>query len=112
MLPPRPQALIASQPSPSKRLSYWHRPHTSTKELPILFLHGIGVGLYPYMEFLKEVNQGRNEKDGEIGILAVEILPISSRLTSSMMPREEMCRQIEEILDYHRLPEVVLLTHS
>lgn len=64
------------------------------------------------MEFLKEMNQGRKEEDGEIGILAIEILPISSRFTSAMLPREEMCQQIRSILDYHHLPEVVLLTHS
>lgn len=112
MLPPRPQALIAAKRSPSENVSYWHTPHTATKELPILFLHGIGVGLYPYMEFLKEMNQNRRSEDGQIGILAVEILPISSRLTSSMLPRDEMCEQIRTILDYHQLSEVVLLTHS
>lgn len=64
------------------------------------------------MEFLKEMNQGRRSEDGEIGILAVEILPISSRFTSSMLPREDMCEQIRSIMDHHHLPKVVLLTHS
>lgn len=77
-----------------------------------MFLHGIGVGLYPYMEFLKEMNQGRREEDGDIGILAVEILCISSRFTSSILPKDQMCQQIRQVLDRHNLHEFVLLSHS
>lgn len=93
-------------------MSHWYRPHTSKTELPILFLHGIGVGLYPYMELLKELNQGRHKEDGDIGIIAVEILSISSRLTSPILPRAEMCRQLREILDYHQYHKFVMVSHS
>ena len=112
ILPPRPQAFIASYCSPSPDISYWYQPHTSSKELPILFLHGIGVGLYPYMEFLKEINQGRQEADGKIGVLAVEILCVSSRLTSAMLGKDEMCRQLRCILDRHGFDQFVLVSHS
>lgn len=112
ILPPRPHAFIASNRSPSNNLSYWYQAHTSSKDLPILFLHGIGVGLYPYMEFLKELNQGRREEDGRIGILAVEILCISSRLTSPMLPKDEMCSQLREILQRHGFDRFVLVSHS
>lgn len=112
ILPPRPHAFVASQRSPSQAISYWYRPHTSTTKLPILFLHGIGVGLYPYKEFLKEVNQGRCEEGGQVGILAVEILCISSRLTSPMLPKAEMCRQLRDILDQHQFHKFVLVSHS
>jgi len=112
ILPPRPHAFVASQHSKSHDISYWYRPHTSTTELPILFLHGIGVGLYPYMEFLKEMNQGRRKEDGDIGILAVEILSISSRLTSPILPRAEMCQQLRDILDHHQYHKFVMVSHS
>jgi hypothetical protein len=77
-----------------------------------LFLHGIGVGLYPYMEFLKELNQARGKEDGTIGIIAVEILSISSRLTSPMLRKDDMCLQLRTILDYHRFDRFVLVSHS
>jgi len=112
ILPPRPHAFVASHHSTSHDISYWHRPHTSTTELPILFLHGIGVGLYPYMEFLKEMNQGRRKEDGDIGILAVEILSISSRLTSPILPRAAMCEQLRDILDHHQYHKFVMVSHS
>ncbi|KAJ9607451.1 hypothetical protein H2200_008524 [Cladophialophora chaetospira] len=112
ILPPRPHAFVASIRSPSEDISYWYQAHTSKTELPVVFLHGIGVGLYPYMEFLKELNQGRKEEDGKIGILAVEILPISSRLTSPILQKEEMCLQIRAILHRHGFEKFVLVSHS
>ena len=69
-------------------------------ELPVVFLHGIGVGLYPYMKCLEDVNHGRQKEDvnhgrqkedGKVGILAVEILPVSSRITWAMLGKEELC---------------------
>lgn len=112
VFPLRPQSLLEIHRSPAKNLTYWYRPHTSEAELPILFLHGIGVGLYPYMEFLKELNQGRRAEDGVIGILAVEILSISSRITSPLPRKQEMCRQLRTILQHHGFERYVLVSHS
>jgi hypothetical protein len=112
VFPPRPHAFIASRRSPAKNLTYWYHPHTSHQELPILFLHGIGVGLYPYMKFLKELNQGRRDEKGKIGILAVEILPISSRITSPLLRKEEMCQQLQVILRHHGFQKFIVVSHS
>jgi hypothetical protein len=112
ILPPRPQAFVAPQHSPAPGVSYWHRPHTSRTRLPILFFHGIGVGLYPYMEFLKDINTGHHAEDGTIGILAIEILPVSSRITGPMVPKEELCQQYRAILDLHGYKKFVLVSHS
>jgi hypothetical protein len=112
VFPPRPHAFITSRRSPVKNLTYWHHPHTSHKELPILFLHGIGVGLYPYMKFLKELNQERRDEEGKIGILAVEILPISSRITSPLLRKEEMCQQLQVILHHHGFEKFIVVSHS
>ena len=111
IFPPRPHAFIASHRSPVKDLTYWYHPHTSQKELPILFLHGIGVGLYPYMKFLKELNKGRRVEDGEIGILAVEILPVSSRITAPSLRKEEMCQQLQIILYHHKFEKFVVVSY-
>ncbi|EXJ89966.1 hypothetical protein A1O3_03033 [Capronia epimyces CBS 606.96] len=111
-IPPRPQALIATSRSPSHDMSYWYRPQTSQKELPVVFLHGIGVGLYPYMQLLKEVNMGRRDEDGNIGILAVEILSISSRITTPVPRREELCHRLRSILHHHGIDRFVLVSHS
>ncbi|KAI1616922.1 hypothetical protein EDD36DRAFT_484606 [Exophiala viscosa] len=112
VFPLRPQSLLEIHRSPAQNLTYWYRAHTSRAELPILFLHGIGVGLYPYMEFLKELNQGRRAEDGIIGILAVEMLSISSRITSPLPRKREMCRQLRTILQHHGFERYILVSHS
>ena len=112
IIPPRPHALFTSHRSPAHELAYWCLAHTSRTERPILFLHGIGVGLWPYMTFLDGLNEGRRIEDGEIGILAIEILSISSRITAPMPQKHEMCRQIRLILDYHGYEEFFLVSHS
>jgi pimeloyl-ACP methyl ester carboxylesterase len=92
-------------------LSYWHRPHTSTSKLPIVFLHGIGIGLWPYVKFLAALNnQGPHDED--VGIIAIELLPISFRITQAALGQEEVCRQIGNILHHHGYEKFVLVTHS
>ncbi|BCS23582.1 uncharacterized protein APUU_40026S [Aspergillus puulaauensis] len=115
IFPIRPLTLFTAYQSPAQHLTYWHRQHTSTKRLPVLFIHGIGVGLYPYMNFLQELNSeletGANN-DGEVGIIALEIMPISSRITHPALERHVMIREILQIVQYHRWSRFVLVSHS
>ncbi|RYP47620.1 hypothetical protein DL768_006349 [Monosporascus sp. mg162] len=85
VFPPRPFGLFGVHYSSAKCLTYWHRPHTSNTRLPILFIHGIGVGLYPYTEFLVELNAKDREdrSGGELGIIAVEIMSICRKPTNA-----------------------------
>ncbi|KAH7190271.1 hypothetical protein BKA60DRAFT_664498 [Fusarium oxysporum] len=70
--------LFATCTSHANSLTYWHRPHTSKTRLPILFIHGIGVGLYPYINFLADINahDAGNSSDGQVGIIAIEIMSV------------------------------------
>jgi hypothetical protein len=110
VFPPRLQTLIGTSSSPSPDLSYWFRPHTSQTKLPVLFLHGIGIGLYPYGNFLAELKQ--KDIDGDVGIIAVEIMPISFRITGEAIAKDVLCKQILTILDHHGFDEFVLVSHS
>ncbi|KAF2121190.1 hypothetical protein BDV96DRAFT_563750 [Lophiotrema nucula] len=114
VFPFRPLTLLTPYRSPAKTLTYWHRPHTSKTRLPILFIHGIGIGLYPYVKFLAELNQTLEDdtQDGEVGIIAVEIMNISMRITNEAMQKEQMCQEIDCILEAHGWDKVVLISHS
>lgn len=114
VFPLRPLTLFSSHSSSGQRLTYWHRPHTSKTRLPILFIHGIGIGLYPYINFLADLNAGDNEDapDGEVGIIAIEVMSISSRITAEAMTKEEMSKEIQHILEGHGWQRVVLVSHS
>jgi pimeloyl-ACP methyl ester carboxylesterase len=50
--------------------------------------------------------------DGEIGIIALEIMPISFRITNPILAKEELCRQVNLILEAHGWDKVVLASHS
>lgn len=116
VFPPRPAEILTfSKRSPAESLSYWLRPHTSKTRLPMLFIHGIGIGLYPNVNFLHELDLALNppdSKDGQIGIMALEILPISSRLTHAIHTRTEFLDQLTQILDVHDFRRFVLISHS
>jgi pimeloyl-ACP methyl ester carboxylesterase len=116
LFPFRPQTLLAIEKSPVKHLTYWHRQHTSKTKLPILFIHGIGIGLYPYATFLSDLNSAGGLEDSgpdeQVGIIAVEIMPVSFRITHSALSRSEMCDEIKAILAHHGWDKVVLVSHS
>lgn len=113
VFPPR---LLASaerfrRQSPSDELCYWYRrprgPATGTSPtLPIVFLHGIGIGLYPYVQFLASLPPTSP-------VLALEILPISMRLTkSNILARPDFLRHLKKILRHHHIDRFVLVGHS
>jgi pimeloyl-ACP methyl ester carboxylesterase len=100
--------------SRSPKLSYWHRPHTSKKFMPLLFVHGIGIGLQIYTGFLRTLIAKLDAEceDGQIGILALEIMPLSFRITSTLPSREDMVHHIRTILDSHGWTDFVVVAHS
>lgn len=121
--PPRPLTIF-TRTSPTQDFSYWYRPHRSTTKLPIIFIHGIGVslsvrscllklnpfkiGLWPYVKFL----QNLAEQDPDVGIIAIEILPISCRITRPPPDSQATCKGIEKILDSHKWDKFVVVSHS
>ncbi|KAK3719930.1 hypothetical protein LTR37_004053 [Vermiconidia calcicola] len=113
--PPRPATWIEPERSPASTLSHWIRPHTSKTRLPILYIHGIGIGLIPHVDFLHELDAALNAddpSDGEIGILIIELLQISSRITKPVLTRPEFLRELTEVLDFHKYDRFVLASHS
>jgi pimeloyl-ACP methyl ester carboxylesterase len=77
----------------------------------VLFIHGIGVGLYPDTNFLRDLKSvGRD--DAEVGIIALEIMPVSSRITHPALERDVMVREIRAIIKHHGWSRFILVSHS
>jgi pimeloyl-ACP methyl ester carboxylesterase len=116
IFPPRPAVLVTSpKQSPAKQLSYWLRPHTSKTRLPVLFIHGIGVGLIPNIDLLRDLDLALNcdnKHDGQVSVMAVEILQISSRLTHVIPKRSDYLDQLTQVLDTHHFERFVLASRS
>lgn len=112
VFPPRPLASLGriKRQSPSDEVSYWYRgPQSSVDSpatLPVVFLHGIGIGLHPYVMFLSSL-------PSTSAVLAVEILPISMRLTkTNILSRADFIQQLKKILQHHEIDQFVLVGHS
>lgn len=116
VFPPRPAALCTSKVSPAPSLSYFLREHTSKTRLPVIHLHGIGIGLLPHIELLDEMHSALNtgaSADDQVGILAIEILQISSRLTAPVPRSAELVSQLTTLINQHfGTGRVVLVAHS
>ncbi|KAI0431019.1 alpha beta hydrolase fold family [Xylaria sp. FL1042] len=112
VFPFRPHTVFTTHKSPSTYLSYWHRQHTATKRLPILFIHGIGAGMRTYTGFLRDIMETDSNSDGQVGIIALEIMPICMRITRGILPREELLREIVKVLNHHGWDRFVILGHS
>ena len=112
VFPLRLQTLLSPHVSTSPTVSYFHRPHTSSTRLPVLFLHGIGIGLYPYVPFFSDLNEPLPGEEGEVGIIALEVMPVSFRITHAALAKDVMIRQIRTILRRHGWDRFVLVAHS
>ncbi|EMD38036.1 hypothetical protein CERSUDRAFT_113174 [Gelatoporia subvermispora B] len=105
--PPRLFTMF-SQRSPHPELVYWYRPHRSKTKHPILFFHGIGIGLWPYVNFLKELAAA----EPDVGILAIENLSISMHITRPPLARDAMLSALSHVLAHHGLSSLVVAGHS
>ncbi len=114
LFPFRPLTLLSTRKSPAKHLTYWHREHLSDTQLPILFIHGIGVGLYPYTDFLRDINESASldKNVAIVGIIAVEVMAVSSRITYQAFDKDVLVHEIQQILKYHGWSRCVLVGHS
>lgn len=66
------------------------------------------IGLLPYLPFVKSLAS----QDPDVGIFAIEILQISSRITRPPPDSQAMCQGIEKILDFHKVSKFVVVSHS
>jgi len=114
LFPFRPLTLLSTHRSPVEHLTYWHRPHLSKTRLPVLFIHGIGVGLYPYTNFLRDLNKAGayGEGDAGVGIIALEIMPVSSRITHAALEKDVMVHEVQAIVKHHGWSKFILVSHS
>jgi len=106
-------AFFTRNVSEGRNIPYWYRPHTSKTRLPILFIHGTGVGLHPYISFFSELLAKEDPDDGEqTGIIILELLPISARITSCLPLSKSLRAQILNIVKSHGWSKFVLAMHS
>ncbi|KAF2184754.1 hypothetical protein K469DRAFT_578182 [Zopfia rhizophila CBS 207.26] len=103
--PFRFMTLLYTYKSASPDLSYFYRPHKSSKHRPIVFIHGVGIGLAPYIPALLKIPK-------DIGILAIEIMQVSSRITTPLPLAIDLIREIGDIVSQQNLDNFVFIGDS
>lgn len=82
---------------------YWKKQSTSGKVKPtIVFIHGLGIGLYPYVSFINHLSDTFN-------VIAVEFdhLTLSGELTSNIQAADIVCNIVNTIEE-----PLIFLGHS
>ncbi|KAJ3885072.1 hypothetical protein GG344DRAFT_59771 [Lentinula edodes] len=112
-----PRFFTAPSPSATTHFSYWYRPHTSPTRDPIIFIHGIGIGLHPYLPFFQDLITATPDQ----GLLLIELLPISMHMhissppnnnNNSIPPRESLLHGLYTTLHSLGISRAVLASHS
>lgn len=113
IFPPRPQELFGSRQSPAPGLGYWYKPHEDSSQAPVVFFHGIGIGLLTYINFIADLYKATKSNGGKgVGIIAVELLPISFRLMDPPDGKDVFLQQIKTIVNYHEWDQFTIAAHS
>ncbi|KAG0227356.1 hypothetical protein BGW42_002998 [Actinomortierella wolfii] len=90
-------------------LAYWYRPATDPeKKVPLVFIHGIGVGLVQYIHFIIALSTLSRP------IIMVEVPYVSNRLvrTKCVLSPDESYFAIERILHVHGYQKATFMGHS
>ena len=101
-------SVFTKQRSLSDHVSYWYRPHLSNDHIPVLFIHGIGIGLHTYLGFSNQYVQNMPN----VGIISMEIPAISSRISQPILHGSAMAQEVLQIVKSHGWDRFILATHS
>ncbi|GBC48764.2 alpha/beta hydrolase protein [Rhizophagus irregularis DAOM 181602=DAOM 197198] len=99
---------------PPSRISYWYYNPGDTatkkknyqKQQPIVFIHGVGCGLWVYGNFLKKLYKLNRP------IFLVELPHVSMRMVEDVPTMEETVREIEEMLMSKGFSKATFVAHS
>ncbi|KAF9078359.1 hypothetical protein BDP27DRAFT_1388250 [Rhodocollybia butyracea] len=101
VFPPR-LSTVFSKPSVTEYFSSLDRD-------PIVFIHGLGIGLYPYVSLIEDLIQ----TDPDMGIILVEIMQISMHMTSKpVAPRLKTLDALYSVMNSLGISRAVLASHS
>ncbi|GIM02000.1 hypothetical protein Vretimale_6706 [Volvox reticuliferus] len=100
-----PPAAAASAAAPTQRANSVGK-NDGGADAPVLFLHGVGLGLLPYLNFLLRLSSlGRPA-------VAVEVRHLSMRLCTEVPEEDEIVERIAGALQHHGVRQVHVVAHS
>jgi hypothetical protein len=101
----RPYERLPKENTPEK-LSYWFRDGNRSKK-PIVFVHGIGVGIMSYFTFIPKLLQSTDSP-----IFFIELPYVSMHCVEEIPTMQETVNDIRNMLHRHGFDSVVFVGHS
>ncbi|KAF9084390.1 hypothetical protein BGX23_010577 [Mortierella sp. AD031] len=101
-------AAIAAENRPPVDLAYWYRsPANPQNPIPLVFIHGIGVGLIQYIHLVVALTFISRP------LIMIEVPEVSNQLVQvDCLTPDETYFVIERILRIHKHPKATFLGHS
>lgn len=105
--------------SKTGQLSYFHRPPPAypgllvergkpvppSQDSPVVLIHGLGVGITPYLRFIRMLGRSRE-------CFVIELPEVSQACCELVLPPKEMADALHEMLKAHGHDKAVFLAHS
>merc|ERR1711862_277637 len=82
-----------------------HGKPTTPHELPVVFIHGLGVGLTPYLPFIKRIADMRE-------LFVVELPEVAQTGSELVLPPSAMAEEIAAMLAAHGHSRACFIGHS
>ncbi|KAI8890655.1 hypothetical protein K501DRAFT_168253 [Backusella circina FSU 941] len=89
-----------------EKISYWFRDGDRSKK-PIVFVHGVGVGLMSYITFIASLLQSTDSP-----IFFIELPWVSMHCVEEIPTMQETVDDIHKMLNHHGFDSVVFIGHS
>ena len=84
-----------------KTLSYQYRPGFLLEKEPLVFIHGLGVGVIPYEGFLRRLLAKTEDENSPLfgrSMLCVELHAVSQRIAPPELHRDDFVDDMKEIM--------------
>jgi pimeloyl-ACP methyl ester carboxylesterase len=101
MLAPLALLKMRFRPDYSGNTRYWFRPGHDPNKVPIVIIHGLGVGLLPYVPFIQRLMDKSDASTGPMAgtsILCIELHAVSQRINPPMLHPDRFVNEVRNIV--------------
>ena len=97
-----------SRQKSTNSFNYWYRAVDHPEDTPLVFIHGIGIGVLPYVHFLHRLIQASKPRN----ILVIELGQIAQQLNPCALEHESFCQDLCEVFKKLNMGPARFIGHS
>ncbi|KAI8351205.1 Alpha/Beta hydrolase protein [Choanephora cucurbitarum] len=94
---------------PKDKITYWYRaPTDGQRKTPIVFVHGIGIGVLSYAEWISLLLSRLSDRP----IFLVELPYVAMRMVDTVPTATETTKEVRQMLNQYGYDKAVYVSHS